>query len=220
VTNSLIITGGGLSAVITATLLLRRYREKAARVTWARSHGWAIYPHEKRDLARRLRGLKLMQIGHSRRLLDAFRGAGPSHLFFYVCESGFENRRRLHYWMVAACEVDHGRGRAIMTAQRWLLEAATMPALRRMPLRNPGQAEAGAATIVAAVQDPEAWSGLLNRGLDGWLRAQGPDRNWEVLPGFVVGYQMGDHVGETVLDLARATAELAGQVARSSDAVG
>jgi hypothetical protein len=161
------------------------------------------------DLLRRLQGIALMRIGHSRRMV------GPMHrdrelcLFPYVCESGFEHRRQTHHWIVAVCQAEHGCAGAVITAQDWLMAAAWYPTHRELPISKPDQSEAGCQSRVAIVDDPDEWNVRLQGGLRAWFAAQPLERSWDIIPGYVVGYQPGRAQDEIAAELAQSARELA-----------
>jgi hypothetical protein len=181
----------------------------------AKRRGWTLYPRHEAELLERLDGLALMQIGHSRRIARAFGASGRLFLFPYTCETGFEHRRQSHHWIVAACEVEHECSRATITAQDWLIAAASASCCRELPLSAPtANTEATAGRGYAAiVEDPEEWQSRCRNGLQAWFASQPPNRSWEIVPGFIVGYEPGSQQDASALaDLGEAVRGLARQL--------
>ena len=161
------------------------------------------------DLLARLGDLALMQVGHSRRIAEKSGSERRPHLFVYVCETGFEHRRQSHSWQVAAYEIDHGSSRATVTAENWLIAAAWASACRELQVGRTNAGAAGSPPRVAIVEDAEEWDGRLRNGLTRWFQEQPAERSWEIVPGFVVGYQTGEGSAESMAELADAAGELA-----------
>lgn len=173
-----------------AAALVRHRRELAARRALAARHGWQIHGGPERELRARLGGAALMQLGHSRRVRNAFGARGRILLIHYVFETGFEDRRRSHHWLMAVGEIEHACSRATITRYDWLTIAAAGPAWRKLTVTPPGQPESGAGALAAVVEDAEEWRLRLD-DLRTWLFAQPPTRSWETLPGCVIGYEPG-----------------------------
>jgi hypothetical protein len=150
-----------------------------------------------------------MQVGHSRRIAENVVAAGRLHLFHYVCETGFEHRRQSHHWLVAAYAVEHGCSRATVTSLDWLIATAWSPACRELRLTEAAAGTEVKAGVIAIVEDLDEWEARLRKGLSGWFTAQPLEQSWEIIPGFVVGYQTGHRADETREQLGRATEELA-----------
>jgi hypothetical protein len=161
------------------------------------------------DLLARLGNMALMQVGHSRRIAESVVAAGRLHLFHYVCETGFEHRRQSHHWLVAAYAVEHGCSRATVTTLDWLIATAWCPACREIRLTEAAVGAEAKPRIIAIVEDLDEWDASLRKGLCRWFTEQPPERSWEIVPGFVVGYQTGQRSDETREQLGRATEELA-----------
>lgn len=157
----------------------------------------------------RLRELALLQVGHSRRIEAAFVLPGGGFAFCYACQTGFDQDRFLHAWIVAAHEVDHDAGRAVITAQDWLRAAAQATSRRTILLRGKGDSQ----ERVALVEDADSWRRRLEGPVGRWLKTQSAERSWEFLPGWVVGYEPGSTEGRPLLALTAATRELAELVA-------
>jgi len=240
----LIIAGWALAVIAASTLVWHRRREQAAQCAWARDHGLTIYSGRPRDLAHRLRGLTLMQVGHSRRIEAAFVTPKGDIAFCYHCQTGFEQNRYLHRWLVAAVRMPEGEGdqggspngRAVVTAQDWLAAAshsttgrvlpvgpaldtataATRPGSQSDPrasLATPSQGPAERSSgRIALVEDADAWRPRLDGEIGRWLQGQPATRNWEIVPGWVIGYEPGHAEGEALLSLSAATKELASRL--------
>ena len=133
----LIIAGGGLAALAAGALMLRRHREDAGRLALAARHGWEPSIRPQDHLLAHLRSVALLQIGHSRRIPEAFRTDQPTCIFPYVFETGFEERRRSHHWLLAASETTHSLSRATITRYDWLIATASGPATRVITLDAP-----------------------------------------------------------------------------------
>lgn len=151
-----------------------------------------------------------MQVGHSHRVAGAFEAPGPTILFEYVCETGFESRRRTHRWMVAARESRHECSRATLNTEDWLCAAVASQADRRLLIPSPD----GAKRRVAVVRDDTEWAARLDGDVGRWLGSQPSNRSWEVMPGYVVGYQPGPLNDAGLADLAEAGAELDARLCR------
>jgi len=172
-------------------------------------------------LLRRLRCLALAQIGHSRRIAAAPVRVGPTLVFPYVCETGFEHRRQSHRWLVAACDLDHDCSRAAITAQDWLIAAAWSPACREVFLTEPASAKLTSLTEPASVkpvspyrltlivEDDEEWRPRLRGRLIEWLIAQPADRSWEIAPGLIAAYEAFRPVDTAPGELAESVEQLA-----------
>jgi hypothetical protein len=198
---------GLLLAVAGAVALYRRLAGTAGRGSGRRLR-LASFRGATEDLLARLGCLALMQVGHSRRIAESVGDAKRPYLFLYVCETGFEHRRQSHSWLVAAYEINHGCSRATVTAQDWLIAAAWASACRELPLAGADVALQTPVPLVALVEDADEWNARLGNGLSRWFREQPAERSWEIIPGFVVGYQTGRYADETLAELGRAAEEL------------
>ena len=127
-----------------------------------------------------------------------------------MCETGFEHRRQSHNFLVAAYAVEHGCSRATITSQDWLIATAWCSACRELCLAEASAGAEAKARTVAIAEDLEEWDARLGRGLRCWFTDQPRERSWEIVPGFVVGYQTGQRSAETLDELGRAAEELAG----------
>lgn len=164
------------------------------------------------ELMQRLAGLSLLQVGHSRRIDAAFILPRGGYAICYQCQTGFDQNRYLHAWLVAAIEAPNGPDRAVITAQDWLRAAASSPSRRTLPVGEIARLP----KRWAIVDDAERWRVRLDGEWGTWLSRQPDDRNWEFLPGWVVGYEPGGPEGPPLLALAAATRELAGLVTARS----
>jgi hypothetical protein len=208
-TGGLIITSGGLAALSIAALALRRQRERALGRALAERHGWELYGESQRDLQSRLGTASLMRVGHSRRIPEAFLSPGRAYLFSYVFETGFEHRRQSHRWMVVALEGEHGLSRATITAADWLIAAATGTSTHALAVEPGMSSPRSAGARVAIVEDTEEWAPCLQGPPGEWLANQPAQRTWEILPGFIVGYEPGRLREDALAELAAAGKELA-----------
>ena len=206
---ALIIAGWALAVVAASTLVWHRRRERATRFAWARDNKLEIYKGRSRDLMMQLRELALLQIGHSRRMEAAFVLPDGGFAFCYVCQTGFDEDRLLHAWIVVAVEVKHDAGRAVITAQDWLRAAAQSSSRRTLSHRGTGDLT----ETVALVEDVETWRRRWEGPIGRWLKAQPAERSWEFLPGWIVGYEPGSAEGRPLLALSAATKELAAMAA-------
>ena len=154
---------------------------------------------------------------------------GGGIAFCYRCQTGFDQERYVHVWLVAAVQIPQRADRAVITSQDWLQAAAYSTSCRVLPVDSvrtntaaaspsggaspPGKRPAAPGRpidqMLAIVEDPEAWQPRLDGKLGGWLRTQPPDRSWELIPGWVVGYEPGSAEGPPLLTLATATQKLA-----------
>jgi hypothetical protein len=200
----LIIAGWGMAVIAASTLIWHRRREREARFAWARENNLELYRGRPRDLIFQLRELALLQIGHSRRMEAAFVLPGGGYAFCYLCQTGFEQDRFMHAWIVAAVECAPETTRAIITAQDWLRAGVHDPSRRTLPLNG---TEAKSATV-AIVEDADEWRRRLNGPLGRWLRTQPPERSWEFMPGWLAGYEPGSAEGRALLALTAAAKEL------------
>ena len=208
-TGGLIITSGGLAALSIAALALRRQRERAVGRALAERHGWELYGGRQRDLQSRLGTASLMQVGHSRRIPEAFLSPGRAFLFSYVFETGFEHRRQSHRWMVVALEVEHGLSRATITTGSWLIAAATGASTQVLAVKSGLSSPRSTGARVAIVEDADTWARRLQGRPGDWLANQPAERTWEILPGFIVGYEPGRLQEDALARLAAAGKELA-----------
>ncbi|MBN2562737.1 MAG: hypothetical protein JXQ75_17580 [Phycisphaerae bacterium] len=205
----MIIVGIGLAVLAAAVLAMRRRREHAGRRALARRQGWEWHPRPEEKLLARLDTVALMQIGHSRRTAEAFRAKGPTYIFPYVFETGFEHRRESHRWLVVMRDVQHTCARVTITRQDWLAVTAAGPASQELPLRDPQDTSRSDGGLVAIADDPEEWQARSKRALVRWLAEQPAERSWEILPGCVVGYEPGLLQETALVGLSAAAAELA-----------
>ena len=201
---SVIITCGVLATIVAATLAYRRRRELAAQRTWAGRHGWDL-EFRCDELRDRLDFLQLLRIGHSRRVTRAFKAAGPTYLCEYTFETGVENRRRQHSWLIVSRQCDHDITAATFTSLGWLRDAARPSAIRVLPI--PGSENE--TERVALVRDEREWADRLGAGLGRWMARQPAGRNWDVREGFVVGYEPGKLRDDALTSLVADSAELA-----------
>jgi hypothetical protein len=199
--------GFALAVAGAVAVFRRRARSPAGRSTHSRLI--ALPGGAADDLLARLGHLALMQVGHSHRIAETLGDSRRQHLFRYVCETGFEHRRQSHSWLVAAIEMNHACSRATITAQDWLIAAAEAPACRELTLAESGLGPEAEVSLVAVVEDAEEWSARLRGGLSAWFTGQPVDRSWEIVPGFVVGYQAGQMSDEALTELVRGVEELA-----------
>lgn len=201
-----------------AAMTLRRHREDASRLALARRNGWEYAARPSDQLVARLRALAIMQIGHSRVMPESFRMKDRTSVSPYVFETGFDERRRTHHWLVASSEVLHACSRAAITHYDWLLATAACPACRLLRLDGASPTPARASDVAeslrsnaltAIVFDEEEWRRRLVGDLAGWLLDQPPTRCWEILPGLVVGYEPGRPDEKAIVELEAATRALA-----------
>lgn len=191
--------------MVAVGMTVRRRRELAHLSAWAKKHGWVLYGSEAQDLLLRLNSTALIQLGHTRRVTEAFTTPDRMHLLSYVCETGFEHRRQSHRWHIVVCEVGHPCGRATITAADWLLVAASSDSARRLSIQ-------GQVGRIASVDDPEEWAVRLAGGLGDWFSQQPLERTWEILPGFIVGYEPRVRRDDALVRLVEAGAELRGKL--------
>lgn len=184
----LFIAGGILVLVAGASIVLLRRHEGVARRELAARLGWSSPPGAAEDIFDEMRGLTLFELGHSRRVDGVFQSGRELQLFQYICETGFENRRRTHRWVVAALSLPHTSGVAVISREDWLLAASSLPGRRRLPLHPHDQ---GGSSLCTIVDDADTWQGRLSGELGRWLAKQPIGRSWEVLPGFAVVYDPG-----------------------------
>lgn len=211
--RGLIIASSGLAALAVAVLAWRRHRERSASRAFARRLGLELPNCSQRDLLARFSGAALMQIGHSRRIPEAFVSPNGVHLFSYLFETGFEHRRRSHRWLVAAQAVSFDDGRATITHEDWLATTVTGPTSRELPLPKRSHASPSEARQVAIVEDEVAWHDRLQAGLGQWIADQPPERSWEVLPGWVIAYQPGVLQADALAELSQAVEQMAQRLA-------
>lgn len=217
-TGSLVITGGGLAAVAVAAILWRRRRTLAIRGQWARRQGWTPHAGRTDDLLSALSDCALTQVGHSRRIPLALTAKGRLHFLSYVCETGFERRCQSHHWIVAAQATEHACGRATITSQDWLIAAAWAPTCHELPVRRsaPDASTAALPPVgsgpIAVVEDSEEWTARLDSPMRQWFLEQPADRSWEIIPGFIIGYEPGQPNEAGLVALGRATEALAEQL--------
>lgn len=152
--------------------------------------------------------LALFKVGHSRRMEAAFVLPGGGLAFCYACQTGFDQDRFRHAWIVAALEVDHDAGRAVITTQDWLRAAAHATSRRTLSLGTGDSQDQ-----VAIVEDADTWRRRLEGPIGRWLKTQSAERSWEFFPGWVVGYEPGSAEGRPLLALTAAARELAELVA-------
>lgn len=184
----LLIAGGILVLVAGASIALLRRHEGVARRQVAERLGWSSSTGSAEDILDEMRGMTLFEVGHSRRVESVFQSGRDLQLFQHICETGFENRRRTHRWVVAVLRLPHSSGVAVISREDWLLAAASLPGRKRLPLKA---GEQGANPLFAIVDDPESWQACLTGELGQWLAEQPIGRCWEVLPGFAVVYDPG-----------------------------
>jgi hypothetical protein len=211
-TRGFIIAGAGLAALVVAAMTMRHRRERSARRALAQRRGWEVYPRSSEDLLARLRDVALMQIGHSRRIVGAYRTAGRTVAFLYVFETGFEHRRQAHHWLVAVHEARHGVGRTTLTREEWVTTAVRGPACHVLPLSNAPTPSALNGQPVAIVEDPQQWQDTSQGGPAAWFVSQPAQRTWEILPDRVVGYQPGLIQEDKLVELTAAAVELTRQL--------
>ncbi|RIK69198.1 MAG: hypothetical protein DCC65_00160 [Planctomycetota bacterium] len=186
--SGLVIAGSGLVLVVAVSVVWLRRHDRALRAAQATRHGWILVDHDEDEITAQLRGLTLFEVGHSRRIVSAFGQNADLRLFQYVCETGFEHRRRSHRWVVLSSATATGTGPAVISREEWLLAAAQLPGRRSIRV---APASSGAGALSAVVDDREHWEDRLAAGLAEWLAGQPTNRCWEVLPGHVVVYDPG-----------------------------
>jgi hypothetical protein len=190
--SSLIIAGGGLATVAVATLALRQHRETKGLRMLAERRGWKYEKGVAEAWRARLSGSALMQIGHSRHMQVAFRTPEGNWLFAYVYETGFEYRRATHSWRVVVRGFGPRLGRATLTRQRWLIDAATTPTSHDIVLcREDEDQSVPLPRLTAVVEDHDAWCERLRPDLKAWLQQQPEERSWEIAGGLIVGHEPG-----------------------------
>lgn len=209
------IACGVFATIVAATLGIRRQRELAAQRKWAARHGWDL-ESRRGDIRDELDFLPLLRIGHSRRITRAFEDSGPTHLCEYTFETGLENRRRRHSWLIVGRRCDHRLSAATFTSIGWIRDAAWSLAIRELPI--PGT-ESGSERV-ALVRDERGWSDRLRGGLDRWMASQPAARSWDVREGIVVGYEPGKLRDDALTSLAAASAELAGRLLQPRQSAG
>lgn len=208
----------GCLAVVAAAAAMRRRHEATASRLLAGQRGWEVSSRRERVWRDMLRDVSLLRIGHSRRLGTAFRTRRGFHVLSYTCETGFEHRRETHQWRVAAREIEHGCGRAAVTAEAWLLATTASPVAHRIPLDGGGERSPSNGTLTAVAENFEEWSGRLSGDLGAWFLSQPADRSWEILPGLIVGYEPGPFDDKAMEALATDAAQLLSHLARPSSA--
>ncbi|MFQ5424147.1 MAG: hypothetical protein ACE5F9_09225 [Phycisphaerae bacterium] len=202
VNPGVLIACGVTAAGMIVTIAVRRHRDRSAGRARAERHGWELVCRGD-DLRERLAATGLMEIGHSRRIRRAFSDAGPTYLFEYVFDTGFEHRRRSHPWIVAARCTDHACERAVLTSQDWIASVCRQPWLRELTV--PGATEA---SWLAIVDDADVWAERLRGDVGRWLAQQPAERTWEIVPGYVVAYEPGRLRDDALDTLGSASAEL------------
>ncbi len=208
----LIITSGGFAAVVVVALTLRRRRERLQRLALAAHRAWELPTQSNQQLLTRIKDVALTQIGHGRRITASYRTKGRTTVFSYEFETGLEQRRRLHPWLVVVQEVNHGCSRATITRHEWV--AATVRCSAYHTIRGTPSASitAGNAENTAIVEDADEWKPTLAGPVGQWLADQPRDRTWEVLPGLIVGYQPGMLQVDELEAMTVATGALARQL--------
>lgn len=194
-----LVAGTALVGVAASSIVLLRHHERTARAAQARRFGWTLDDQLGPELRARLAGLTLFEVGHSRRIDRAYRREGPLYLLQYLCETGFEHRRKTHRWSVIVAPLRHNLGTAVITAEDWLAATAELPA--RKTISGMWGRSTGTNGLVI-VEDEEAWRSLLGRQLGQWLERQPVSRSWEVLPEYVVGYDPGSPGEAAMMELA------------------
>lgn len=184
----LIVVGGCLFLIAAISVVLLRRHDRTLRATQAVRHGWQMSMENRDDVMDRLRGLTLFEVGHSRRIEGNFKDGAGLQMIQYVCETGFEQRRRTHRWVVAVTEASGREGAAVISREDWLLAAAELPGRRRISIEQ-GNSAKGA--LYAIIEDSDEWTGRLSKGMADWLKQQPTTRSWEVQPGYVVAYDPG-----------------------------
>lgn len=203
--------GGGVVLVALAVLGLRRWRESARRHSEASRQGWRQL-RGSRDLPDWLLACSVSQLGHSRRLEAVLEADGPTFVFEYVFETGFEHRRFRHHWIGAARPSGHARGRAVVAGTAWARAIGTPPGHRAIGLGE-------TAVLTAIVEDPAEWTADRSGALRDWLARQSPDHVWEIVPGYVVGYAPGVLTDAVAAQITAAAGELAEAVKATDIAV-
>lgn len=194
-----LVAGTALVGVAASSIVLLRHHERSSRAAQARRFGWTLDEQLGPELRARLAGLTLFEVGHSRRIEWAYRREGPIYLLQYLCETGFEHRRKTHRWSVIVAPLRHSLGTAVITAEDWLAATAELPARKTISGIWGRSTNTNGLVIV---EDEEAWRALLDRKLGQWLNRQPPSRSWEVLPEYVVGYDPGSPGESAMMDLA------------------
>jgi hypothetical protein len=207
----LIIAGGSVTALAAAALGLRYRRDMSRRRAVATRHGWQICRDPETALGLTFDTMALTQLGHSRRVREAFRHGDQTLLIDYVFETGFEERRRSHHWMMVAIEGEHRSSRAAITRYDWLAITAGGRATRRLTIASPTQSDASDGSLIVTVDDANEWEQRLPK-LRAWLLAQPPTRSWEVLPGRVIGYEPGGFDEQRLGELESACRDLAARL--------
>lgn len=211
----LFISGVALLIVAASAITWHRRREQTARKTRGRLHGWRPSDLRDKDFAERLSGLTLFQVGHSRRIEGLMQGPDRSWVFSYVCQTGFEHRRVSHIWLVVVLEIDSLLSPVMITSQDWLISMARLSPRREVSLSSGG---AQPTDWRVFLEDPEEWSPQCLGELQAMLTRQSPDRTWEILPGFVVGYEPGRFDEDVFLTLPPTVHELGAMVERRGSA--
>ncbi len=195
-----------------AALAFRRRRERLLRLALAARHAWELPTQSNRQILRQIEDAALTQIGHGRRITASYRTKGRTIVFSYEFETGFEQRRQLHPWLVVVQEVDHGCSRATITRQEWVTATVQGPACHAVPFSSTPSSDSQEAGNIAIVEDPELWRSILAGPVGRWLADQPRDRTWEILPGLVVGYQPGEIQADKLEALTLTAGELAKQL--------
>lgn len=195
-----LVAGAALVGVAASSIVLLRHHERSSRAAQARRFGWTLDEQLGPELRARLAGLTLFEVGHSRRVEWAYRREGPLYLLQYLCETGFEHRRKTHRWSVIVAPVRHALGTAVITAEDWLAATAELPARKKI---TGAWGRSTGTNGLLIVEDEDAWRALLGRQLTPWLERQPPSRSWEVLPEYVVGYDPGSPGESAMMELAR-----------------
>ncbi len=212
----LTIAGCALLAIIALTVIWQRRRDRAARRTWARRHGWRMFVRGGDEFLSRLSNITLLQLGYDRRVEAAFSADGPLFLLAYQCRTGFEDRRRMHRWVIAVVQVEHALGRAAFTTEVWLADAAKMLTLRPLRPTSRGLGDAAGATNgrMILVEDPGCWTDVYGRKLLGWLEKEPSRRTWELVPGYLIGYEPGRLGDDSFGDLPARARQFAAMLAK------
>lgn len=184
----LFIAGIGLAAVAAASVVLLRRRDESQRREHAAQFGWKPANDLENELQDRLRGLTLMQVGHSRCIEYVFRADDGLYLLPYLCETGVERRRQLHRWVVAVAEMPLQRSFALISSQAWLMAAAHLPGRTRKSLSPTSGSSEGLAVLV---EDEQDWKALQSPAVREWLHGQPTTRSWECHGNLLVGYDPG-----------------------------
>ena len=202
------IAGIALGLVAAVALALRRRQERSVVEDWAARHGWTLEAGAT-EMARRLAASALMQIGHSRRFSAIAADPHGVRLFEYGCETGFEHDREQHRWIGVFVPVDHGRTRAVISNEEWVIAAAMQPGYERIAPADSSKVDTTNSQRIALVEDGEAWRKSLNEELGRRLAAEPMQRSWQVLTGSLVGFEPAPIGDAGVTELASAGKEIA-----------